>query len=46
MKINSVTIYSMESRVKFVSPKIISGVSQQNSIAAFSLTCEEGQDLF
>lgn len=35
----------MESQVKFGSPQNISGASLQNSIAAFSLTTEDG-DLF
>ena len=35
-----------ESQVKFHSPQNISGASQQNNIAAFSLTTEVDGDLF
>ena len=40
------TPMSMESRVKFWIPQNISGTSQQNSVAAFSLTTEVDGDLF
>ena len=36
----------MESWVKFHSPQSISGASQYNSVAAFSLTTEGAGDLF
>lgn len=35
----------MKGQVKFLHPQSISGVLQQNSIAAFSQTTEEGGDL-